>query len=240
MYCIYMHKNKINGKIYIGQTSQNPPSLRWGKNGQNYKKSSYFYNAILKYGWDNFEHIILKQNLTQDQANQQEEYYIKKYNTIDERYGYNLRYGGNNFCFNDKTKEKMKQSAKNRKYYKKPQQSIAMKNKWKNKQYKEKVIKKIKEKWQDEEHKQKMTNNIRKYWQDKNHKKQRSKIQQGKNNSNSKAIQCIETNEIFPTIKEACLWINKKQGTMSLHLHGKTKSCGRHPVTNQKLHWRFV
>lgn len=46
-----------NGKVYIGQTSLNPES-RWQK-GRHYKGSPYFYNAILKYGWDNIEHIIL-------------------------------------------------------------------------------------------------------------------------------------------------------------------------------------
>lgn len=47
-YTIYMHKNKINGKIYIGQTSQEPKK-RWD-NGRGYIDCSRFYNAILKYG----------------------------------------------------------------------------------------------------------------------------------------------------------------------------------------------
>ena len=58
MYTVYQHKNKINGKIYIGITSKDPEK-RWGHNGYNYKSSSYFYSAIQKYGWDNFEHNIL-------------------------------------------------------------------------------------------------------------------------------------------------------------------------------------
>ena len=49
-----MHRNKINGKIYIGQTCQNPQK-RWD-NGRGYETSTRFFNAILKYGWDNFEH----------------------------------------------------------------------------------------------------------------------------------------------------------------------------------------
>ena len=66
-YTIYIHKNKINNKVYIGQTSQNPKK-RWD-NGRGYQSSPKFYNAILKYGWDNFEHIILYTNLTLEQAN---------------------------------------------------------------------------------------------------------------------------------------------------------------------------
>ena len=31
-----MHKNKINGKIYIGQTCKSPEE-RWGTNGAKYK-----------------------------------------------------------------------------------------------------------------------------------------------------------------------------------------------------------
>ena len=49
---IYMHRNLINNKVYIGQTIQKP-EYRWNK-GKGYKDSSLFYNAIQKYGWNNF------------------------------------------------------------------------------------------------------------------------------------------------------------------------------------------
>lgn len=60
-YTIYMHKNKTNNKVYIGQTVQSL-SARW-KNGKGYIDSPKFYKAIQKYGWDNFEHIILEQHI---------------------------------------------------------------------------------------------------------------------------------------------------------------------------------
>lgn len=47
MYTVYQHKNKINGKIYIGITKQSPEK-RWGINGCNYKTSPHFYSAIKK------------------------------------------------------------------------------------------------------------------------------------------------------------------------------------------------
>ena len=49
MYCIYMHRNKINNKKYIRQTKQEPTSKRWGKNGVDYKDYANYYNAIKKY-----------------------------------------------------------------------------------------------------------------------------------------------------------------------------------------------
>ena len=52
MKTIYLHRNKINNKVYIGQTIQ-PVENRW-KNGNGYKTCSYFYNAIQKYGWGKF------------------------------------------------------------------------------------------------------------------------------------------------------------------------------------------
>ena len=67
LYTVYQHKNKINGKVYIGITMQEPEK-RWGVNGRNYKSSPHFYSAIQKYGWDNFEHNILFTNLTKEEA----------------------------------------------------------------------------------------------------------------------------------------------------------------------------
>ena len=87
-YIIYAHKNKINKKMYIGQTCQSP-AKRWGMHGQRYK-NQVFYNAILKYGWDNFEHIILEKGLSKDEANKREQYYIQKYKTTDKQFGYNI------------------------------------------------------------------------------------------------------------------------------------------------------
>ena len=92
-YCIYIHKNRQNNKVYIGQTCQKP-QRRW-KKGKGYKNCYYFFNAINKYGWDSFEHIILKQHLTLEEANYWEKYYIQKYNSTNPQFGYNIREGGN-------------------------------------------------------------------------------------------------------------------------------------------------
>ena len=89
---IYLHKNKVNGKCYIGQTFQKP-NERW-KNGNGYRNQPKFYNAILKYGWDNFEHIILEQNLSEDIIDEREKYWIDYYKSFLPENGYNLTLGG--------------------------------------------------------------------------------------------------------------------------------------------------
>ena len=66
-YVVYKHINKINGKCYIGITSLEP-NQRFGKNGGNYKQCTYFWNAIQKYGWESFEHFIIMDNLTKEEA----------------------------------------------------------------------------------------------------------------------------------------------------------------------------
>lgn len=98
-YCVYIHRNKVNNKSYIGITSKNPKD-RWGKDGYNYRKTQpVFYAAIKKYGWDNFEHIIWAENLNKVEATCMEIKLIaifktncKKYKNPE--YGYNMTDGG--------------------------------------------------------------------------------------------------------------------------------------------------
>ena len=89
-YCVYAHVNKQNGKMYIGIT--NNTKKRWECNGKNYKNCVHFWSAINKYGWDNFNHIILIDNVSFSIACEMEIYLIKKFNTINE--GYNIMAGG--------------------------------------------------------------------------------------------------------------------------------------------------
>lgn len=95
-WCIYKHTNKINGKVYIGQTCQKPED-RW-RNGEGYKGPTCFYYAIQKYGWDNFSHEILEDNIpTIDEANEKEKQYIQQYHSCVydlECNGYNSTFGG--------------------------------------------------------------------------------------------------------------------------------------------------
>ena len=67
---------------------------RYGKDGYQYHKCPYFWNAIQKYGWENFEHIVLIDNLSKEMADIMESELIKKYNTTNVEHGYNITLGG--------------------------------------------------------------------------------------------------------------------------------------------------
>ena len=107
-YTIYCHRNKINNKAYIGQTRCVPYTRRWsghGVSGDPYRGCRHFQNAIYKYGWDNFEHFAIIENLTLDQANFYEEMLIKLFQTDNPNYGYNIQKGGNNKKLSEETKK---------------------------------------------------------------------------------------------------------------------------------------
>jgi len=112
-YKVYMHKNIVNNKVYIGITSIDP-KRRW-EGGSGYKYNPYFYNAIKKYGWDNFEHIILDDNLSKDEAEKLEIELISHYKSSVRKFGYNIALGGfTNGKHSDETKSKMSEYANNR------------------------------------------------------------------------------------------------------------------------------
>ena len=114
-YIVYMHINKINQKKYIGITSQSANN-RW-RNGKGYCECPKFYNAINKYGWENFEHQILYIQLTKEQAEEKEKELIAKYKTNEKEYGYNISNGGNSIGkMSDETKIKISNSARGRKF----------------------------------------------------------------------------------------------------------------------------
>lgn len=87
---VYAHINKINGKMYIGITSTSP-QRRWGYKGSKYRGCIKFYDALQKYGWDNFDHEIIASNLIKEEACNMEKLLIEKFDTI--KNGYNLEPG---------------------------------------------------------------------------------------------------------------------------------------------------
>lgn len=130
---IYKFTNRINGKVYIGQTYNLQTRLNSHKSKALNTKNK-FYNAVRKYGWENFEFSILS-TIT---ANTKEELstlldkleieYIRQYNSY--KSGYNSTLGGHSKrgyklseefsekcksrTYSDDTRKKMSISAKNR------------------------------------------------------------------------------------------------------------------------------
>lgn len=111
MYKVYMHKNKLNGKVYIGITSKDDPNKRW-LNGKGYNHSTLFKKAVKKYGWDSFEHIILFDNLNKISACLIEIDLIFYYQKIQMSYNINLG-GEGSESMSSETKQKISQTLKN-------------------------------------------------------------------------------------------------------------------------------
>lgn len=101
-YCVYKLTSPSN-KVYIGLTSQKPEE-RW-KNGKGYHDNPYLLSAIDKYGWENFTHEILYDNLSHEEANVLEYETIREYKSNQREFGYNIQNGGNS---KDKLGEEVK------------------------------------------------------------------------------------------------------------------------------------
>ena len=99
-------------KYYVGITSQSVIE-RWN-NGNGYH-NQIFYKAIKKYGWDNIEHYIIAEHLTEDEAKKFEKILINKLksNTYKCKYGYNRTNGGDGttgFIMSNESKNKISKS----------------------------------------------------------------------------------------------------------------------------------
>ncbi len=229
-YCVYMHKNKINGKVYIGLTHLKPEK-RWS-NGNGYKISTYFGKAINKYGWDNFEHIVLYSELTKQEAMKLEIELIEKYNSTNDKFGYNIQAGGNLSNLGVKLKEstcnKMSESR------------IGEKNPFYNKHH-------------DNETRQKISNSKKGKYTGENHpmygkqhsdetKEKMSRAKMGKyvggNNPYARKIYCVELDRIYESLSMA----RKDIGNgccISRALKNHTLTAGVDKITGKGLHWLY-
>lgn len=90
-FCVYCHISP-DGKRYIGITSRSP-KVRW-HGGSGYRDNDHFRRAIAKYGWDAFQHIILFENLSMEEASEKEKELICEYETTNPDKGYNIAPGG--------------------------------------------------------------------------------------------------------------------------------------------------
>lgn len=94
---IYKIECLCTNKVYIGQTVQHPPIRRWVDHYKQMRDESnelYLYKAFRKWGIKNFTFQILEENIEVKQLNLKEEEWIKKYNSSNSEYGYNLTQGG--------------------------------------------------------------------------------------------------------------------------------------------------
>lgn len=248
---VYVHVNKTNGKMYVGVT-KNKVEKRW-KNGKGYIECVHFYRAIQKYGWDNFDHEIIADCLTEEEALHMEQMLIEKLNLQDDRFGYNIRYGGTNCSLSEETKAKIgaalrdvphsEEVRKMQSEIKKgkklsPEHCAAISRGNKGRPRTEKEIKAARingEKMSGDNHwtrrlgikeetKVKISNSMKEYL----------KLNGQHEGSGKKMVQCLETGVIYNSIEDAA----KELCICRSQISEACVGIKRH--TAGKCHWRFI
>lgn len=94
---VYKVTNRVNGKVYVGQTSRRHPEQRWREHLKEARKGRRrypLYLAIRKYGADNFSFRVLAEYDGIDECNQGERDYVKQFRSTVHEHGYNIAPGG--------------------------------------------------------------------------------------------------------------------------------------------------
>ena len=106
---IYKITNTSNGKVYIGQTVQQNPKMRWYSHLADARrgKKSYLYDSIRKYGKESFVWDIIDSASSIEELNTKEEHWLTFYRAQGITV-YNNREAGNNKTHSLESIEKMK------------------------------------------------------------------------------------------------------------------------------------
>lgn len=199
---IYSFKNKLNGRIYVGQTTRTFEE-RTGEHLR--KRVTAFDKALYKYGIENFEHRILDKAETIEELNAKEIHWINELDSLVPS-GYNLCCGGNNtFGYTHREESKRKMSLTKKK-------SGVMKGKnnhYYGKKHPPEVLEKMKKAWSPE--------------------RKAELSERSKNMDRSYQFVKVrnkETGELYDSVKQA----SEATGVLATHItrvcKGKRKSAG--------------
>ena len=262
---IYKIENKMNGKVYIGQTTNNEGFKgRYYRSGNtliercyNYHNQNkiygYYYNSHLlsamnKYGLENFiVNDFFDFAFSKEELDIKEQSWILIYDSV--KNGYNLNYGGSNGKASEHTKNIMRELNKGENN---PRYGIEVSNETKKKMRenhwsKTGIYKPISKKGKDspnygkhhsEETKKKISNSNKGKILSEETKKKMSNTRQGSNNPSSRKIICITTDKVFDCIKDAGAFYNCDNSGISKCCRGKEKHCGK-LQDGTKLSWMY-
>jgi len=115
MSVIYEFVNNINQKVYVGQTVNFKKRIRDHRFNYNKRiKNTLFYNALRKYGWENFS-INIIEDCSDELLNEKEIYWIEEKKSLYPN-GYNILEGGNQARHTDISKQKLSEGRKGMKF----------------------------------------------------------------------------------------------------------------------------
>lgn len=243
-YTVYKHTSP-SGKVYIGITRRKPEYRWW--NGNGYRNHKHFFNAILKYGWENITHEILLTGLTKEQAEAEEKRLISEYNATDPQYGYNKTYGGETGVkHTSETKEKI--SKKLAEYYSTEENKKAAAERMLGKKHSEKTKQKMSESHKammTEEYRQKLSEsktgknvpNYKPHQQTEETKRKISETKKGKhfggNGKKPKPVLCVETGIVYKNAMTA----QDETGTGFGNIY---RVCNQGYGTANGYHWEYA
>lgn len=222
---IYKITNKINGKIYIGQSKN--IYKRWFSHKETRKREKYknvlLYKAMNKYGIENFDFEIIE-ICDEELLNEKEIFYIEKYGSFShgKNKGYNQTLGGGGgygFVFSEERLQKARDAAtgKNNGMYGKKhskESKLKMREKRLNKKLSDSAKQKI-----GEANKNKIVSEETRKKLSEAGKNRNFDISNGKN---PRAIKVYCDGVWFDCIKECALYYNVNKKTMGDWLIGKS------------------
>jgi hypothetical protein len=109
---IYKITNLVHGRVYIGQTIQSNPKMRWYSHQADARagKKSYLYDSMRRHGIENFSWEIIDCAKSVEQLNELEEKWLNHYRSIGEVY--NNREAGGNKTHSAESIQRMKEAQK--------------------------------------------------------------------------------------------------------------------------------